>query len=247
MQKDKTKILILAAGKGKRMESDLPKSLMPLKGKPMILHVIGVAQKISNEKPIAIVGHKAEMVKERLGDLCDYVLQKELLGTGYAVSCAKDACKDAEHVIVLSGDQPFITAKTIEKLVEKHLASGAKITFTSAEVEDFLDWRKAFMGFGRVLRENDKVIGVREYKDATDGEKQIKEVNAGCYCFEANWLWENLEKIKNDNSQKEYYLTELFQIAKSEGVEIETIKINAHEALGANTKEELAVLEEFAI
>ncbi|MFZ3015642.1 MAG: NTP transferase domain-containing protein, partial [Minisyncoccia bacterium] len=117
MKKDrKIKIVILAAGKGKRMQSDLPKVLAPLKGKSMIGHVLEAVQKALGEKPIAIVGHKSE-----LGDLCFYVLQKEQLVTGHAVSCAKGDCEEAEDIVVLSGDQPFIKAETIKNLIEKHL------------------------------------------------------------------------------------------------------------------------------
>lgn len=246
-KKDEFEILILAAGKGKRMQSELPKVLITLKDKPMIKHILGSIEKAFHKKPIAIVGHKAELVKSELGDLCFYVLQSEQLGTGHAISCAKDICKKAEHIIVLSGDQPFITPETIKELMDKHLKSKSKITFTTTEVSDYEEWRKAFLGFGRILRKNGEVIGIREYKDANEEEKQIKEVNAGCYSFDAAWLWENLEKIKNNNVQNEYYLTDLFKIASENGDKIETIKINTHEALGANTKEELEILEKFAV
>ncbi|MFZ2072445.1 MAG: NTP transferase domain-containing protein [Minisyncoccia bacterium] len=248
MKKDrKIKIVILAAGKGKRMQSDLPKVLAPLKGKSMIEHVLEAVQKALGEKPIAIVGHKSELVQSELGDLCFYVLQKEQLGTGHAVSCAKGDCEEAEDIVVLSGDQPFIKAETIKNLIEKHLESDAKITFTTTILPDFLEWRKGFMGFGRILRKNGEVIGIREYKDASEEEKNIKEVNAGCYIFNAKWLWKNLEKIKNENAQNEYYLTDLFQIAREDNEKIGTINIEPHEALGANTKEELEILENFPI
>jgi len=247
MKKNKIKIVILAAGKGKRMESDLPKVLSQVKGKHMIRHVIESVGKIHNEKPYAVVGHKAELVQSELGDLCFYILQKEQLGTGHAVSCAKGNCKDAENIVVLSGDQPFIKAETIKKLIKKHLESGAKVTFTTTVLPDFLDWRKGFTAFGRILRKDGKIAGIREYKDATEEEKEIKEVNAGCYIFNAEWLWKNLEKIKNENAQKEYYLTDLLHIASENNEKIETVKIDPREALGANTKEELAILEKLVV
>ncbi|MBU0612258.1 NTP transferase domain-containing protein [Patescibacteria group bacterium] len=243
----KIKIVILAAGKGTRMESDLPKVLAPLKGKNMIRHVIESVQKASNEKPIAIIGHKAELVQSDLGDLCFYVLQKEQLGTGHAVSCAKGDCEGAEDIVVLSGDQPFIKAETIKNLIEKHLETGAKITLATTIPLDFSDWKKAFLVYGRILRENGKIIGIREFKNATDKEKEIKEVNTGCYMFNADWLWKNLDKIENKNAQGEYYLTDLFHIAFENGDKIESIEIEPHEALGANTKEDLEVLENFAV
>ena len=122
-----TQILILAAGKGTRMKSDLPKVLVPLKGKPMIGYVLESVQKAFNKKPIAIIGHKAELLKSELKNSCFYVLQKEQLGTGHAVACAKNNCQKAKHIMVLSGDQPFISPKTLRKLTEKHLKSKSKI------------------------------------------------------------------------------------------------------------------------
>lgn len=243
----KIKIVILAAGKGKRMQSDLPKVLVTIKGRSMISCVLSSVLEASAEKPIAIVGHKAELVQSNLGNSCLYVLQKEQLGTGHAVACAEKNCEKSENIIVLSGDQPFIKAQTIKNLIEKHLETGAKITFTTATPQDFLDWRKGFLGFGRILRENDRVTGIKEYKDANEKEKEIKEINAGCYIFNAKWLWKNLKKIKSENAQNEYYLTDLLHIASKEGEKIETVRIELQEALGANTKEELEILESFSL
>jgi bifunctional UDP-N-acetylglucosamine pyrophosphorylase / glucosamine-1-phosphate N-acetyltransferase len=241
----KVKIVILAAGKGKRMQSDLPKVLVPLHGKPMIRHILDSLQEIFSEKPVAIVGHKGKLVREELGELTLYVDQKEQLGTGHAVSCAEGECKDAEHIVVLSGDQPFIKAETVKNLISRHLETGAKITLATTELTDFRDWRAAFKNFGRVLRQNGEVVGITEYKDATDEEKNIMEVNTGTYVFDAEWLWKNLKRIKNENAQGEYYLTDLLQIAFIEGAKIEALKIYAKEALGANSKEELEILEKF--
>src|SRR3989344_1064253 len=244
---EKIKIVILAAGKGKRMQSEDPKVLSELRGKHMIRHLLESVEGAWNEKPIIIVGYKAELVKKELGNTCLYAHQEEQLGTGHAVMSAKEMCGEAEHIMVLSGDQPFISKETIENLITEHLNSNAKITFTTTELPDFLDWRKAFLGFGRVLKKEGRVVGIREFKDATEKEKDIKEVNAGCYIFSADWLWENLKKIENKNAQKEYYLTYLFHVASLGQYKIETIKITPREALGANTKEELEILEKFAV
>ncbi|MEK7150242.1 MAG: NTP transferase domain-containing protein [Patescibacteria group bacterium] len=243
----KIQIVILAAGKGKRMQSDLPKVLATIKGRSMISRVLSSILEVSGEKPIMIVGHKAELVQSELGNLCFYVSQKEQLGTGHAVSCAEKNCEKSDNVIVLSGDQPFIKAQTIKNLIKKHLETRAKITFTVTTPQDFLDWRKGFLGFGRILRENNKVIGIKEYKDATEKEKETKEINAGCYIFNAKWLWKNLKKIKSKNAQNEYYLTDLLQIASKGGEKIETVQIESYEALGANTKEELKILENISL
>lgn len=241
----KIKILILAAGKGKRMESELPKVLAKVGGKTMIGHLIESIKKVSDEKPIAIVGYKMEIVKKELGDSCLYVEQKEQLGTGHAISCAEKDCGDTEHIVVLSGDQPFISDSTIRNLIERHLRSDAIITLATTRVPDFEDWKNGFRAFGRILRKDGNVIGIREYKDANETEKEIKEVNAGSYVFDAKWLWKNLKKIKNENAQREYYLTDLIKIATDEKVRIKSIEIDAREALGANSKEELAILEKF--
>jgi bifunctional UDP-N-acetylglucosamine pyrophosphorylase/glucosamine-1-phosphate N-acetyltransferase len=246
MDNKKIKFLILAAGKGTRMNSDLPKVLAPLGGKPMIKHLIETISKVYDDKPIIIVGYKAELVKAELGDSCIYALQKEQLGTGHAVFSAKDYCEDAEEIVVLSGDQPFVKAETIKKTIEKHESSKAKITFTTTEIPDFLDWRKYFIPLGRILRENEEVVGIREYKDASEEEKEIKEINtACCYVFDAKWLWENIPKIKNNNAKNEFYITDLFYIASEEKENIETVKMSPEESMGANSKEDLEILQKF--
>jgi bifunctional UDP-N-acetylglucosamine pyrophosphorylase/glucosamine-1-phosphate N-acetyltransferase len=212
----------------------------------MIKHILETISKVYDGKPIAIVGHKAELVQKELGDACIYALQKEQLGTGHAVFSAREYCIGAEQIVVLSGDQPFVKAETIKKTLEKHTESNAKITFTTTEIPDFLDWKKAYYPLGRVLRKDGEVVAIREFKDASEEEKEVKEINtACCYVFDAKWLWENIPKIKNENSKREYYLTDLFQIARSENQKIETIKMEPHEGLGANTKEDLEVLQKF--
>ena len=239
-----TKFVILAGGKSTRMKHALPKVLVPLGGKPMLRHVVETISKISKEKPVVIVGHKKELIKKELGSFCVYAIQKEQLGTANAVECAKNACKNAKEIVVLSGDQPFVKAKTIEDSIKKHRAGNAKITFTTTKVKDFKDWRKAYEAYGRILRKGGKIIGIREYKEASDKEKKIKEVNTACtYVFDAHWLWKNLKKVKNDNAKGEYYLTDLFHIASKQNDKIENLKMNPREALGANSLEDLAVLE----
>lgn len=236
----------MAAGKGTRMDSDLPKALSPLGGKPMIKYLLDTIAQVYDGKPIVIVGHKAELIKETLGDTCEYALQKEQLGTGHAVESAKDYCMGAEAVVVLSGDQPFVKVATIKKCLEKYEETKAKITFTTTEIPDFLDWRKYFIPLGRILRTNNEVVGIREYRDANEIEKEIREINtACCYVFDANWLWENIPKIKMNETKHEYYLTDLFHIAYEEKEKIETIKMSAEESMGANSKEDLSLLQKF--
>lgn len=247
-ENNKTKIVILAAGKGTRMQSELPKVLMQVKGRSMIKHLMEAVQKSGvDEKPCVVVGYGKEQVVSELGDACDYAVQSEQLGTGHAVMAAKECATGAEYVMILQGDQPFITPETISNLAEKTKTSKAKITFATTEVENFDGWRKAFASFGRILRTDGKVTGIKECRDATCEEQDVREVNAGCYVFEATWLWSNLAKLKTKNSQKEYYITDLVQIAVEQGDKIETVNVKPEEALGANSKEELEILETFSI
>src|SRR3989344_770588 len=200
----KVRIVILAAGKGTRMKSELPKALMPLSGKHFIKHLLESVDKSGiDEKPIIVVGYERDVIRKELGEKYEYVIQEEQLGTGHAVLSAKDACRDAEDIIVIFGDQPFIKPETIQKLFRKHLDSKANVTISTAVLEDFEGWREAFIKYGRIIRENGKIID-REYKDASSEEKNIKEVNVSCVAFNAKWLWKYLEKLdKNKNSQEE--------------------------------------------
>lgn len=241
---ENVQIVILAAGKGKRMESDLPKVLAPLKNSTMIKHIVDEVLEFTNTKPIVIVGHKKELVIEHLGETCVYANQDEQLGTGHAVSCAKEKAKDAKHILVMSGDQPFIKKETLANLIKTHLDKKATITLGTTTLENFENECSAFNFFGRIKRdENNEIIGIKEYKDANEEERNIKEVNAGLYIFESNFLWNNLQKLKNENAQGEYYLTDLLKIAKEENKKIENIDLDNIEALGANTKQELETLE----
>lgn len=245
----KIKIIILAAGKGKRMQNELPKVLSKVGGKSMIKHLIkSVEGSNVDEQPVIVVGYKKELVKAELGDKYHYIVEDQMLGTGYAVKATKNYLKEkAQHIIVLYGDQPFTSIETIKNIAKKHMASGKIITMATVKVPDFFDWRTCFFNFSRVIRNKDgKIIKTVEKKDATEEELKITEVNPCYFCFEAKWLWENLEILNNDNAQKEYYLTDLIKIATNKGIEIESINIEPHEALGANTQEELAVLEQFA-
>lgn len=243
----KTKIIILAAGKGSRMQSDLPKALHPVGGKPMIMHLLeSVAKSGIDSEPVIVVGYKKELVEETLGkDKYHYVDQIEPFGTGHAVGMTREYLEDkADHVVVLYGDHPFVSSETIKKLAQKNLHSNAKITMAAVKLPDFRDWRINFVQFSRILRdEKGKIVGDVQWKDATDAQVKILEVNPCFFCFEAKWLWQNLEQLKNKNAQGEYYLTDLIKIAVQEGEEIESIDIAPHEALGANTQRELQILE----
>lgn len=245
--KDKVKIIILAAGLGKRMKSEHPKVLLPLGGRPIIHHIRDSVLQVHGENPIAVIGHQAELVQEKLGDSFVYVIQEDQLGTGHAVAMAQKACGDAENIVVLYGDQPFIKSETIKNIIDKHTKSGAKITFATTQVSNYDGEYKVFWTFARILRVNGAIVDIRDYRDASDEEKKIKEVNAGCYVFNAKWLWENLKKINKENIQGEYYLTDLLPIAFRDGEKVESINMDPREAMGANSKEELDILERLAV
>lgn len=252
-ENNKTKVIILAAGKGERMGGDLPKVLAQVKGKAMIRRLLeSVNTSGIDDNPIIVVGYKKELVIKELGDKYTYVIQAEQLGTGHAVNLAKDyltkkTTEMPENIIVLYGDHPFVSAETIKKLQEKHIQSGKKITMATVKLKDFRDWRINFVNFSRIIRdENGKIIKDIQFKDANDEEIKVTEVNPCYFCFDSTWLWEKLETLKTDNAQKEYYLTDLIKIA-TDNSEIESIDIEPYEALGANNRAELGILEKFAV
>lgn len=244
---NKTKIIILAAGKGTRMDSILPKVLMPLKNKSLIKHLLEKVDKLNFDTPYIVVGYKKEQLMQELGNKYHYVIQEEQLGTGHAVNTAKKYINgEMQNIVILYGDQPFTSVNTIEKLVAKQNEKKAKVVMATVRVPDFDDWRHCFSNFSRIIRqENGKIKNTVEKKDASEEELKIKEVNPCYFCFDSDWLWSHLDKLKNENAQKEYYLTDLIKMATEEGEEIESIEIDAHEALGANNKEELNILEKF--
>jgi bifunctional UDP-N-acetylglucosamine pyrophosphorylase / glucosamine-1-phosphate N-acetyltransferase len=244
---DSIQTVILAAGHGKRMNSDLPKVLLPLKGIPLIKRLISAVEGSRLTKPpVIVVGQGADQVKAALGDKYNYVFQDKQLGTGHAVLSTKEFLKnDGENIMVLYGDHPLVSAETINTIAEAHYKSGSVLTMATVVIDDFNDWRAAFNDYGRIIRNGGgKIDRIIEKKDATEEEKLVKEVNPSYFCFKANWLWKNLDKITNENSQREYYLTTLPHIAKEGGETITTVVIEPHEALGANTPEQLKLLEQ---
>lgn len=242
-----TQVIILAAGKGKRMESDEPKALALLRGKPFLSHILETLVRLNLDiEPVVVVGHKKERVKEVIGNTYKYAHQEEQLGTGHAVLSSKDVLHpDYETLLVLSTDQPLISKETIEKILETHYDKKPTITIGTVALPDFDDWRSGLIRFGRIVRdENGKVLKNVEYKDATDEEKEITEVNPAIYAFNAKWLWENISNLKNENAQQEYYLTDLIGLAVSQGRNVEAVPVaNILEGLQPNTKAELETLE----
>lgn len=238
-------LIILAGGKGKRMNSELPKVLVPFHGKPMVEYIIDACGHSGiTTKPILVVGHGREMVMDHFGDRANYAIQEQQLGTGDAVKISENKIpENIEHVLVLYGDQPNVKGSMIANLVRTHLDQNKNLTMATVTVPDFEDWYKSFRHWGRIVRDtNGQIIGNVEFKDATEHEKLIKEVNPAYFCFKKDWLFENLKNLKNENSQGEYYLTDLIAIGANDGG-IASVFISPEEALGANTVDELKEME----
>ena len=197
-----TYAIVLAAGQGTRMKSDLYKVLHPVCGKPMVAHVIDNIIKLGAKRIVTIVGHGAEQVEQTLGGKSEYVLQEEQLGTAHAVGQAESALGNLEGTtIVVCGDTPLIRSETMEALIAHHNESGAKATILTAHADDPT-------GYGRIVRgEDGQVLRNVEQKDATEEEQLVTEINTGTYCFDNKALFETLKKVTNDNAQGEYYLT----------------------------------------
>lgn len=207
--------VILAAGMGTRMKSKMPKVIHEVCGKPLCGWVIDASKAAGAEKFCAVVGHKAEMVKETLGGVCEYALQSEQKGTGHAVMQAVDFIKSASgEVVILNGDTPLVTPQAIKKAVEYHKASGNAATVITAVLDNAT-------GYGRIVRSADGgVLKIVEQKDATDEEKKINEVNSGMYVFDAEALVFALGKITPNNAQGEYYLTDTLEILLNAGKKV---------------------------
>lgn len=244
---DKIKIIVLAAGHGKRMgNKELPKVLIELKGKPIIKYLLEAVRNSGvDDKPVVVIGQRAEEVKLALGSEYTYIFQTEQLGTGHAVLCTKEELENkAENIMVLYGDHPFVSPEMIKNLAKTHLKENKILTMATVRVPDYNNWRKPLYDFGRIIRDSQgEVCQIIERRDATPQQLKIKEGNPSYFCFKADWLWQNLAQLKNNNVQGEYYLTDLAGIACQQGQEIATVKIEPKEALGINTAGQLKVVE----
>lgn len=237
----KTIALILAAGKGSRMRSELPKPLVRFKNKPMAEHIIESFEEFGVDEIRLIVGHKHELIQEYFGERVKYTLQEIQNGTGHAVMQAqKDISEGLETVFVFVGDSPLITQHTISNLYTHHKESGAACTFLTADFPVKLPW-------ARVVRDADnKLIKCVEEKNATEEEKEIDELLSSHFVFDAQKLFNNLHKIQADKDNGEYYLTDMIDIFLSMNEKVETLKIsNYYELLGLNTPEEITWAENF--
>ena len=233
-------VVILAAGLGRRMKSGLPKVMHPLAGKPLLFHVLTAARRLEPSKLAIIIGHGAEAVRRTCPkDGITWVVQERQLGSGHAVLCAKHAFGEfAGDILILSGDVPLISERTLNGVLHGHRRHKAVLTLVTASL-------KEPRGYGRVLRHaNSEIAGIVEDADATAAQQQIAEVNAGIYVASARFLFSALEKVKNYNQQGEYYLPDIVAIALEQGQPVATVKVDdAREVMGINTREELAQME----
>ena len=239
------RIVILAAGKGTRMNSELPKVLVPLNGKPIIKYLLDsvFASKIDSKPCVVVSPENKEIIEKALKEYnLEYLIQDKQLGTGHAVSCTRNyLSKDTKNVLVLYGDHPFLKSTSMIKFVE---AENNSLIITPTILSDYNGWHQNFYHWGRIVRgENNKVERIVEFKDSNEEEKLIREVNPGFMVFDYRWLFENIDKLKDDNKANEYYLTDLVKVAFQEGVEVKTINIEATEAMGINSLDELKIAE----
>jgi bifunctional UDP-N-acetylglucosamine pyrophosphorylase/glucosamine-1-phosphate N-acetyltransferase len=247
----KFRIVILAAGKGTRMKQEIPKALTPVGGKPILQHLLeSIEQSGLDTNPVLVIGKDSPKMGDVLGKVCDHAIQESQLGTGHAVRCTEDHVEGADALIVLYGDHPFLSASTLNRLASTHTEAQqgqetSPITMATTKIPSTEGWYHAFEKWGRILRDaSGSVIGNRQFKDATDEEKQILERDPALFCFRTDWLWDRLARLKNENAQGEYYLTDLVAMAFEEGLKIPTVSIPPEEAIGINTPEEKEIAEE---
>ncbi len=233
--------IILAAGKGTRMKSEVPKVLHTICGEPMINYVLKVVKSVGSFKTYVVLGHKLKLVQQNLPQEIAVIEQKKQTGTAAAIQCAEKALKNySGNILILCGDAPLLSKKSLKQLVQKHKKKRAACTFLTTVVHDP-------QGYGRVIRDLSGVAGaIREDKDASGLEKNIVEINVGVYCFQSKVLFEGLKQIKRNKKKKEFYLTDIIEILYERKQKIETVEIdNPAEGLGINTQEDLAVAEAF--
>lgn len=229
-------VIILAAGKGTRMKSALPKVLQPLANQPLLGHVLNTAKQLQAERIITIYGHGGEQVKQTFAnDEIDWVEQTEQLGTGHAVQMTLPVLPKDGLSLILYGDVPLVSKVTLQRLLEVSSASG--IGMITLDVADPT-------GYGRIIRLNNKIQAIVEHKDATEQQRQVTEINTGIYCVSNQKLHQWLPQLSNQNVQGEYYLTDIVAMAVAEGLEIASIEPEfSFEVEGINDRLQLAALE----
>ncbi len=231
--------VILAAGKGTRMKSDLPKVLHKVAGISMLEHVFRSVSAIEPEKTVTVIGHKAELVEQVLAGQTEFVRQTEQLGTGHAVMMAEPVLENLTgQTLVIAGDTPLITGESLKNLIDFHINHKNVATILTAEADNPF-------GYGRIVRnQHGEVIKIVEQKDASDFEQQIKEINTGTYVFDNARLFEALKNINTNNAQGEYYITDVIGIFRENGEKVGAYTLkDFDESLGVNDRVALATAE----
>ena len=229
--------LILAAGKGTRMGSDLPKVLHTIHGRPLLDYVIDAALKIRSENVIVIIGHQADLVRETFaGRNLIFVEQLEQLGTGHAVLQARHVLSHYQgNILILCGDVPLLSAEILQQFIAEHVSSHASLSVLTTLLDDP-------QGYGRVVKKEgtQKIVRIVEERDAAPEERLIKEINTGIYLVECSFLLDAVSRITNTNKQKEYYLTDIVEIANGDGLSVHAcLTADAQSVMGINTPEDL--------
>lgn len=230
--------IILAAGKGTRMRSDLPKVLHKICGRPMLDYVVGTAGSLGMKRIIVVVGHKAEMVERYLDSGLESVRQKVLLGTADAVLKARTRLKNSKRnddILILYGDTPLLSTRTLKRLILRHKRDRASCTLLTAILNGPSD-------YGRILRDGKgRILRIVERIDASSGQRAIREVNVGAYCFRAKDLFDSLRMVRPQNLKGEYYLTDVISILSKRGLRVSSVTTkDSDEILGINSREDLA-------
>lgn len=235
---NKLSVVILAAGKGTRMYSDLPKVLHKVAGKPMVKHVIDTAKQLSADQIHLIYGHGADLLKERLAnEPVNWVFQAEQLGTGHAMQQAAPFFKDDENILMLYGDAPLITKETLEKLIAAKPENGIALLTVNLENPT---------GYGRIIRENGSVVAIVEQKDANPEQLKITEVNTGVMVSDGASFKKWLARLDNNNAQGEYYMTDVIGLANQDGFQVAAVTAeDIMEVEGANNRLQLNALERY--
>lgn len=237
MTNSKIAAVVLGAGKGTRMKSELPKVLMPVCGKPMISHILKTLDSMKTDKIVVVTAPDGEAVREAVAPH-ESVVQKEQLGTGNAVMAAENVLRGFDgDVLTVFGDHPIITKETFLRAVAKRREGYAVVVigFCPADAARY----------GRLVVKDGELQKIVEFKDATDAEKTITLCNSGVMCFDGRIMFDLLSKIGNENAAHEYYLTDAVAIARARGLKCGVIECSAEEVAGANTREELALLESY--
>src|SRR5215216_7689062 len=235
----KVTAVLLAAGQGTRMKSEVPKVLHPLCGRPMLWHTLEALKSVTSEKPVVVIGHGADAVQKYLGEAADCVLQEPQLGTGHAAMQAEPLLRGkTDYVIVTYADMPLLRGETFKRLVETQRLNAGPLSLLTVIADDP-------RGFGRIMRKADGTVEaiVEEYV-ATLEQREIKELNVGAYCFKAEWLWDALHRIEKNPKKGEYYLTDIVEVAVRDNLPVQAvIHDDFMETIGINTRLHLSEAE----